>query len=55
MNPGALQAMLLIPRSPTPLPVEERPVEELNVEELRELARKQRVLSKYFSVFLIDH
>lgn len=32
----------IVPRSPTPLPLEERPVEQLSVEELHELVRRQR-------------
>jgi hypothetical protein len=32
----------VIPRSPSPVPLEERPIEELNIEELRELTRKQK-------------
>lgn len=35
----ALQAMLLIPRTPSPVPLELRPVEEWTLEELRETAR----------------
>lgn len=38
-----LQDMLLIPCTPTPVPLDERPLEELGVEELRELARRQKV------------
>ena len=41
--PEALQDMLLIPRTPTPPPLEDRPLEELSVEELRELAGRQKV------------
>jgi len=35
--------MLLIPRTPTPPPLEELPLEDLGLEELRELARRQQV------------
>ncbi|OJD40029.1 uncharacterized protein BKCO1_200017 [Diplodia corticola] len=38
----ALQAECIIPRTPTPVPLEERPIEELTPEELRELVRRQR-------------
>lgn len=38
----ALQAECIIPRSPTPVPLEERPIEELTPDELRELVRRQR-------------
>ena len=44
----ALQALLLIPRTPspprepTPLPLEERNIEDLTPEEMRELIRRQR-------------
>jgi hypothetical protein len=40
---GALQAELIIERSPSPLPLEERPVEELTREELMELEGRRRV------------
>ncbi|KIV79490.1 hypothetical protein PV11_07050 [Exophiala sideris] len=38
----ALQSLMIIERSPTPLPLEERPVEELTREEMAELLRRQR-------------
>ncbi|KAI1629870.1 hypothetical protein EDD37DRAFT_73633 [Exophiala viscosa] len=37
----ALQSLMIIERSPTPLPLEERPVEELTREEMAELLRRQ--------------
>lgn len=37
-----LQMLGVIPRSPSPIPIEERPLEELSVEELHELVRRQR-------------
>ncbi|KAL1622094.1 hypothetical protein SLS54_005159 [Diplodia seriata] len=38
----ALQAEGVIPRTPSPIPLEDRPLEELNPEELRELLRRSR-------------
>ncbi|KAK0650601.1 hypothetical protein DIS24_g6712 [Lasiodiplodia hormozganensis] len=39
---SALQAEGIIPRTPSPMPLEERPLEELKPEELRELLRRHR-------------
>ncbi|KAK5688776.1 hypothetical protein LTS10_000754 [Elasticomyces elasticus] len=39
---GALQALHVIPRTPSPVPLEERPVEELSMEDMRELVRRQK-------------
>ncbi|KZM22349.1 hypothetical protein ST47_g6512 [Ascochyta rabiei] len=39
----ALKSLLLIPRSPTPVPLEDKDVDALSPEELRELVRRQRV------------
>ncbi|KAK4895147.1 hypothetical protein LTR27_006753 [Elasticomyces elasticus] len=39
---AALQALHIIPRTPSPVPLEERPVEELSIEEMRELVTRQR-------------
>ncbi|KAF4541096.1 uncharacterized protein LTHEOB_8898 [Lasiodiplodia theobromae] len=39
---SALQAEGIIPRTPSPTPLEERPLEELKPEELRELLRRHR-------------
>ena len=41
-NPEALQAELIIPRSPSPVPLEERPEESLTREELLELLARTR-------------
>lgn len=41
--PDALKAEGVIPRSPTPVPLEDRPVETLSAEELQELVRRQKV------------
>ncbi|KAF2491026.1 hypothetical protein BU16DRAFT_141592 [Lophium mytilinum] len=38
----ALKALQIIPRSPTPVPLEDRPIEELTLEETRELLKRQR-------------
>ncbi|KAK8218486.1 hypothetical protein IWZ01DRAFT_155306 [Phyllosticta capitalensis] len=38
----ALKSMHLMPRTPEPVPLEERPIEELTSEEMRELLRRQR-------------
>ncbi|KAK3082362.1 hypothetical protein LTS18_004274 [Coniosporium uncinatum] len=38
----ALKASFIVPRSPTPVPLEDRPVEELTMDELRELLRRER-------------
>ncbi|KAK5680042.1 hypothetical protein LTS10_007990 [Elasticomyces elasticus] len=39
---AALQALHIIPRTPSPVPLEERPVEELSIDEMRELVTRQR-------------
>ncbi|KAL8718247.1 MAG: hypothetical protein Q9225_004585 [Loekoesia sp. 1 TL-2023] len=36
----ALQSMLLVPRTPSPLPLEQRPIESLSVEEMHQLLRQ---------------
>lgn len=41
---AALQTTGVIPRAPTPVPLEDRPLEELTLEETRELVRRQRVI-----------
>ncbi|KAL1393605.1 hypothetical protein HDK64DRAFT_315114 [Phyllosticta capitalensis] len=38
----ALQSMYLIPRTPEPIPLEDRPIEDLTAEEMRELLRRQK-------------
>ncbi|KAK2813107.1 hypothetical protein FQN50_000784 [Emmonsiellopsis sp. PD_5] len=38
----ALQGLLIIPRTPSPVPLEDRPVEDLTVEEMRILIERQR-------------
>ncbi|KAL8684865.1 MAG: hypothetical protein Q9224_006093 [Gallowayella concinna] len=38
----ALQSMLLIPRTPSPVPLEQRPVESMSVEEMQRLLRHYR-------------
>ncbi|KAK5116641.1 hypothetical protein LTR62_007315 [Meristemomyces frigidus] len=40
---SALQALHIIPRSPSPVPIEERDINELSMDELRELELKRRV------------
>lgn len=42
MAPGALQSLLIVPRSPSPVPLEERDVNTLTPEESRELIRRLR-------------
>lgn len=42
-SPEALQDLHIIPRTPIPVSLEERPVEELSIDEARELLRRQRV------------
>lgn len=39
---AALQSLLIIPRSPSPVPLEDRDVDTLTPEEMRELLRRQR-------------
>lgn len=39
---GGLQSLLVIPRSPSPVPLEDRPVEELSRDEMVELLQRQR-------------
>lgn len=39
----ALQSLMIIERSPSPVPLAERPIEELTREELMELERTRRV------------
>ena len=41
--PGALQSMLLIPRTPTPEPLENRDINSLNPDELRTLLTQMKV------------
>jgi hypothetical protein len=40
---GDLQLLRIIPRSPSPVPLELRPVEDLSLEEARELIKRQQV------------
>jgi hypothetical protein len=40
--PAALQSLLIVPRSPSPVPLEERDVDTLSPEDMRELLRRQR-------------
>jgi hypothetical protein len=40
----SLKELLVIPRTPSPVPLEERLIEELSIEELRELTRRQKAL-----------
>ncbi len=40
---AALQQLMIIPRSPTPVPLEARAIEDLTADEARELLRRQRV------------
>jgi hypothetical protein len=42
-NIAALQALCIIPRDPTPVPLEERDIDTLSLEETRELLKRQRV------------
>lgn len=37
-----LKSEMIIPRSPSPIPLEDRPEEDLSLEEARELIRRQR-------------
>ncbi|RMY79831.1 hypothetical protein D0864_08916 [Hortaea werneckii] len=39
---AALQSMGILPRSPSPVPLEDRDIEDLNPEEMRELLRRQQ-------------
>ncbi|KAI7237766.1 hypothetical protein KC330_g3005 [Hortaea werneckii] len=39
---AALQSMGILPRSPSPIPLEDRNIEDLNQEEMRELLRRQQ-------------
>lgn len=39
----ALRAERIIPRTPSPTPLEDRPVETLSAQELKELVRRQKV------------
>ncbi|KAJ4339711.1 hypothetical protein N0V95_007705 [Ascochyta clinopodiicola] len=50
----ALKSLLLIPRSPSPVPLEDRDVDTLGPEELRELVRRQRVRSLLFRCLTSD-
>jgi len=42
-RPRRLKALLIIPRSPSPVPLEEREINTLNPEEMRELLKRQKV------------
>jgi hypothetical protein len=46
--------MLIVPRSPSPTPLEDRPEEELTPAELRELLQRERVRSCAPSIFVIS-
>jgi len=39
----ALQSLYLVPRTPSPIPLEDRPVDELTPDEMRQLIIQQRV------------
>lgn len=39
---GALQSLGLLPRSPSPIPLEDRSIEDLSLQEARELLRRQQ-------------
>lgn len=52
---SALQAEGIIPRTPSPTPLEERPLEELNQEELRELLRRHRASPPFVDSTLFSH
>ncbi|KAF2441889.1 hypothetical protein P171DRAFT_434489 [Karstenula rhodostoma CBS 690.94] len=41
-----LKALLIIPRSPSPVPLEDRDIDSLNAEEMRELLRRQKERQK---------
>ncbi|KAK5127441.1 hypothetical protein LTR85_006780 [Meristemomyces frigidus] len=43
---AALQALRIIPRTPSPVPLEARPLDELTPDEMRELLRRQREQSE---------
>lgn len=40
---AALQQLMIIPRSPSPVPLEQRSIDDLTAEEARELVRRQNV------------
>ncbi|KAK1080998.1 hypothetical protein LTR33_005062 [Friedmanniomyces endolithicus] len=42
---SALQMLHLIPRTPSPVPLENRPIDDLSVDDMRELVRRQRLNS----------
>jgi hypothetical protein len=46
----ALQELMVIPRSQSPVPLEDRPVEDLTVGEMRALIERQRVCRKLSSI-----
>lgn len=39
---GALQSLGLLPRSPSPIPLEDRSIDDLSLQEARELLRRQQ-------------
>lgn len=47
-----MQMLGVIPRSPSPVPLEDRPIEQLSVDELQELVRRQRaqILQSHTSI-----
>jgi len=49
----ALKALCVIPRSPSPVPLEDRPREELSREELLELLRCQEVGCSHFDLWTL--
>ena len=46
-----LRALHIIPREPTPLPIEDRPIEDLNHDETREVLRLYKVSSPLYQNF----
>jgi hypothetical protein len=42
---AALESLMVIPRSPTPIPLEDRDIDTLTEAEMRELLKRQRVRS----------
>jgi len=51
----ALQSLYLIPRTPSPVPLEDRPVDELTPDEMRQLIVQQRVWQNNISRYAGTH
>lgn len=54
MNIAALEAQLIVPRTPSPEPLEERDFDGLNREELKELQRRAKEAKVQIQILLLE-